>query len=371
MRYSVAPDGAAFEDLRPEYLLLVENGGAPETANDTGVTFGKVADVDILSDGTLAVLDRIAARVYLLDRDGELRAVAGRRGQGPGELSGGLSLAVIPLPGARFAVPDVANNAIPIFDATGQVVDVLPFGTGSEVIPEWRSLSGDTVAVRRATSSVEILQARTLDGRLASSGIRLPRIDHAPSAMNPGWPLMPDRWVWSAYGGGWTAVARMSEPAVALYLGERLVRLITWPAPAGSEAGGAVTEEEVEHLLKVVARSQGLSRVTDEIRASIRAPEERYVLADILVGPGGWILTQRPRPIREMDERILSTLRAEGAGGPLWDVFDASGNHRGVMDFGTNVELFQIRGDTLVGVREDEFGVQHVFLARVPGLMGS
>ncbi|MDT8342243.1 MAG: hypothetical protein RQ751_12085 [Longimicrobiales bacterium] len=339
---------------------MVDSAGVPS------VEFGRVTDADVLSDGTLAVLDGFAGQVYLFGRDGGVRAVAGRPGQGPGELSGTLSLAVIPLPEARFAVPDVANDAISIYGATGEVVEVLPLGAGSEVTPEWMPVSGDTVAVRRVTRSAEIVEVRSLDGRLSSRGVSLPRIQHAPSAESMGWPLMPDRWVWSAARGGWVAVGRMSEPAVALYRDDRLVRSMTWPPGAGGEAGGAVSEDEVDHLLQIVARRQGSALVTPEIRASMRAPDQRYALADVLVGPGGWVLAQRPRPIREMDERVLSTLRAEGAGGPLWEVFDASGNHRGVLDFGANVGLFRVRGDTVLGVREDGLGVQQVFLARVP-----
>ena len=38
-----------------------------------------------------------------------------------------------------------------------------------------------------------------------------------------------------------------------------------------------------------------------------------------------------------------------GIGGPLWDVFCWCGRFVGTADFGSNVEVFRVRGDTIVG----------------------
>ena len=89
------------------------------------------------------------------------------------------------------------------------------------------------------------------------------------------------------------------------------------------------------------------------------------MMANVEAGPG-FVLVQRLRPFEEMDRRILSTFRVSGLGKSLWDMFSWSGDYLGVLDFGDNVEVFRIRGDTVVGIREDSLAVVHPFIGRIP-----
>ena len=79
------------------------------------------------------------------------------------------------------------------------------------------------------------------------------------------------------------------------------------------------------------------------------------------------ILVQRVRSVETLDRRITYVNRGpSGFGGPLWDVFSFAGDYLGVLDLGAPADVFDIRGDTILGVREDSLGVQQPFLARLP-----
>ena len=72
-----------------------------------------------------------------------------------------------------------------------------------------------------------------------------------------------------------------------------------------------------------------------------------------------------------MDERVTysANVGASGFGGPLWDVFSFEGEYLGILDLGAPADVFDIRGDTILGVREDSLGVQQAFLARLPAAL--
>ncbi|MXW34319.1 MAG: hypothetical protein F4Z60_01435 [Chloroflexi bacterium] len=89
-------------------------------------------------------------------------------------------------------------------------------------------------------------------------------------------------------------------------------------------------------------------------------------MADIETS-GELVLVQRARSVERLDQRITYANRGpSGFGGPLWEVFSFEGDYLGVLDLGAPADVFDIRGDTILGVREDSLGVQQPFLARIP-----
>lgn len=144
---------------RPEYLLTLG-----EVEGPAELLFGEVADAALLSDGTLAILDRHAAEVRLFSGAGEfLRIIAGR-GEGPGEFSGGGALAILPLPSGAFAVPDLLNQSIAVFSSAGELRATHSLAIGEASPAEWRILSGDTLIVRSLGGGNETFIARSVDG---------------------------------------------------------------------------------------------------------------------------------------------------------------------------------------------------------------
>lgn len=96
-----------------------------------------------------------------------------------------------------------------------------------------------------------------------------------------------------------------------------------------------------------------------------RVPDRLPAMADIEAGPSV-VLVQRIRPVEAMDLRVFTSFRADGFGAPTWDAFSYEGEYLGALDLGARADVFAIRGDTIIGVREDDAGLQQVFLARLP-----
>ena len=73
-----------------------------------------------------------------------------------------------------------------------------------------------------------------------------------------------------------------------------------------------------------------------------------------------------------MDRRVIYTFKAAGFGARIWDVFTIEGDYLGELDLGTRADVYSVRGDIIpgtyiiVGVRENDAGLQQVFLAQLP-----
>jgi len=302
-----------------EYLLTVS-----DTLASGAGEFGKVADADLLPDGTLAVLDEFAA---------------------------------------ELALPDVVNQAIVVFDAKGAHETNIHWDVMEETIPQWRAVSGDTVLVLVTTEETNSFVRRTLDGGWRDTVTVADTPDQDAPPTDGRTQVFTNHVLWSASGHPQLlVVSQMDPPTISLFEGKTLSRIIRWSSP-----NQELSEGDRDTLLRVVARAVGDPQ--GDPKAALQyftPPEHAPAVADIEVGPGV-VLVQRLRPFGEMDQRILSTIGAEGYGGPLWDVFTWSGEYLGVLDFGENVEVFRVHGDTVVGIREGPLAVVHPFLARLPG----
>ena len=339
-----------------EYLLKVS-----DTLSSGEGEFGWVADADMLPDGSLVVLDRFSAEVRIFSARGEFVRRIGRRGPGPGELSGGGTLCILLLPSDLLALPDISNQAVVVFETAGSHQANLRFDIMEEYIPQWRVLSGDTLMVLVSTEETSSFVMRTLDGDWRDTVAVKDTPFLGPSPIDGRWPLMKDHPLWSASSPERLVVSQMTQPGLSLFEGTTLRRLIRW-----SHEEEDLSEADVDVLLGIAARVIGDPSGNPESARSQMAPPERPpVMADVEVGPE-LIMVQRLRPIEEMDRRILSTIGAAGYGGPVWDVFSWSGEYLGILDFGENVEVFRVRGDTVIGVQEDSMGVARPFLARLP-----
>lgn len=333
-----------------------------DTLPDAGGQFATVLDADLLPGGFLAVLDEISADVRVFSPSGQLLRRIGRKGEGPGELSGQMTLGVLPLSEERLALPDVINQAIVIFDKDGSHLENLHWNVMEETIPEWQAWSGDTVLVIVSTENTNAFVRRTLDGGWRDTLVVQPTPLRDPRTPDGRGPLFANHALWATTRHpDRLAIGQMAETVVMLFEAKTLRRVIRWP-PSQPRLG----EAAVDTILRVVARAMGdpEGRPDTPLRY-FNPPEQAPAVADLQLGPG-LVMVQRLRPFGDMDDRILSTLRAAGYGGPLWDVFSWSGEYLGVLDFGGNVEVFRVRGDTVVGVRENFLGVQSPFLARLP-----
>ena len=99
------PQETALYSIHPSAVISAEE-------YDTPFTLGAISDVDHLSDGNIAVLDRLSASAYIFSPAGEYLARAGRRGSGPGEFN------------SPDAIVPFASDSMLIFDRTIRRISV-------------------------------------------------------------------------------------------------------------------------------------------------------------------------------------------------------------------------------------------------------
>ena len=102
---------------------------------DTLFTLGAVSDADHLSNGNIAVLDRLTATAYIFSSEGEFLSRAGRRGSGPGEFNS--PDAIVPLNGDSMLVFDrsirkisvYSNDDTFLYDVEENMESIFPYWT--------------------------------------------------------------------------------------------------------------------------------------------------------------------------------------------------------------------------------------------------
>ena len=342
-----------------EHLLSIgQEGGAPE------YSFGSVAGLDVLSDGTIAVLDGLAGEVRTFAPDGSFVRRIGRRGEGPGEISGEAALALVAVAPRNFLVPDIMTQALNVYSLDGEVVRTARFDIQQLYIPEWRPTDDLRPVVRVSTPGSEIVAQYSLLGPEGALGDTLAVAVRTPSleASDGRQPLWQDHLVWSFDKPDLVVSGWMFTPQFTVHHGGEVVRTVSW-----EHEGARLTPEEQEAVLGIVASGMGTDAASmpDEFRAQLRLPEQLPAMADIEVARD-LVFVQRVRPVAAMDLRVIYTFKAAGFGARIWDVFSLDGDYLGELDLGARADVFDILGDTIVGVREDDAGLQQVFLARLP-----
>ncbi len=108
-------DQAVVHEVTPKIVLGVND-------HDENYCFGAISDVEFLSDGKIAVLDRFygGARVY--SPSGEFLYNIGAAGEGPGEFGSPSSIACH---GDRVVIIDQIAYKATLFDASGRYLSEL------------------------------------------------------------------------------------------------------------------------------------------------------------------------------------------------------------------------------------------------------
>ena len=326
--------------------------------------FGDVAGLDVMADGTIAVLDGYAAEVRVFAPDGSFIRRIGRRGDGPGELSGEASLALVAVAPESFVVPDIMGQSINRYSLAGEVTGSRHFDIQQTYIPEWRAASDGMPIVRISSGGREVVARYDLrsDEELLEDTLAVLTRPAGPGEPDGRQPLWQNHSVWSFTEPGVVAAGWMFSPEFTVHAGGVPVRTVSW-----DHMEEALTPDERDEILRIVIRGMGMddAEVPEGFGDQFRVPDRLPAMADIEAGED-LVLVQRVRPVETMDRRVIYTFRAAGFGGRFWDAFSLGGGYLGVLDMGAPADVFDIRGDTIVGVREDEAGVRQVFLARLP-----
>ena len=113
-----------------EHLIAIgAEDGPPE------YVFGEIAGLDVLADGTIAVLEGHAGEVRTFAPDGSVIRRIGSKGEGPGEISGEGSLALVAVSPNGFLIPDIGNQTVNVHSLAGAMYCVTPLRRTGDLHP--------------------------------------------------------------------------------------------------------------------------------------------------------------------------------------------------------------------------------------------
>ena len=347
-----------------EHLVAIGlEDGPPE------YVFGEIAGLDVLADGTIAVLDGHAGEVRTFAPDGTFIRRIGRMGEGPREISGEGSLALVAVSPDEFLIPDIGNQTVNVHSLAGEMTASRRFDIQETYIPEWRTTGGGLPVVRVSSAGREVLARYDVfsTDEAVRDTLAVVARPAETGAADRRTPLWQDHLVWSFAEPGVVVAAWMFSPEFTVYAGGLPVRTVAWDHEAHS-----LNREEQDEILGIVIRGMGMddAEIPEGFGDQFRVPDRLPAMADIEVG-GDLVLVQRVRPVGTMDRRVIYTFKAAGFGGRIWDAFSLEGEYLGTVDMGAGADVFDVLGDTIVGVREDAAGVQQAFLARLPSELRS
>jgi hypothetical protein len=339
--------------------------------------FGAVAGVAIDSRGQVYVLDQQAGEVRVFDDGGQHVLTMGRPGSGPGELSQAAA-GVFVGSGDTILVPDLLNSRVTRFAPGGEGVTGVPLQLTSGIPVRWElrgdghllaQLRGMPVPGMAALEGGDPVVAFDSDGSVVDTAFVLPQGQtFSATGGAPRIRLFEAEPVWDMDPSGDVTWAMNSEFRLHRQTPGGPVQLIaTMPRERRpvSETDRTVIRRAIRSLLE----DQGIPpQAMDQVLQGIEFGEQYPVVANLLSGPGGTTLVQRPQTPEEMQALAdAGTFDIQNLGSRIWDVFDAEGRFLGPVEFPGRFVPLQAYGDGFVGLDRDEMDVQSVVTLRVIG----
>lgn len=367
---------------------------------DAWEEFGTIGRVGFDDAGNLHVLDRLAARVVVVNPDGGFVREFGRRGEGPGEFQSPMDMVV--MHDGRVVVADMGHRAYHLFDPGGDLERMVRMG-GHAMVREMYPEAGGESVVRGAKmlgvvfqsvwrdSIVALPDTRTIE-RISLAGDEA-AVETAAEVWGPAWTKPAAR----PFGGGPQQVIvrgdrRGFEPelyagvlpggriafsdssAYAIKLAERdgrISSILTRPFPPDPVTERVMQAEKDRRLRDledrpessvsrsggrmVVSGSGGGARAREQIE-TLEFAEEVPVVRDLRTSWGGriWVLRRGDEPVSD---------------GPI-DILAADGRYLGSYRTGATrlPDAFGPEG-LAAFIERDELDVQTVVVKRLPRMV--
>ena len=324
-------------------------------------TFFRIRGMRRLGDGSIAVVNAGTGEVRLFSALGDHITSVGGEGEGPGEFG---SLEGIELVGDSIFALD-RNGRISVFGPAPDPTHIRTMNLHYVKVWSLHSLDDGTLAVPTITlepppvapgivRSPRALLRLGLDGELLDSiGTIVGSEEYTDNVSFSGTPLFPRSSIVATrngriyYGSADAMEVRELGPNGDLL---RVLRVPDYPLK--------LSEELVEAERQ--ARLRSVPAMLREAIQSLPVPETRPAYRDMLVDPTGAIWLRPHEGITE-------------GGTPLdWQVIDADGTWLGGVTVPTNVRIWDIGIDEVLGSWIDELGQQHplVFRLRRGGVGG-
>ena len=333
-----------------------------EAEDDENLWFSTIRGVGLLSDGSVAVIDRASEEVRVFGADGRHLVSMGRSGEGPGEFRSAWFLWV--LPGDTLWVGDYRPWRYNVFTRDGQFVRAVqmtpPYGNPSRVggvLRNGTSINTRTTFSARSDFSVPdtlIVEAHDSDGQLLTTVARIAnRLEGTTAKSEAANMVLTPLFAASARAdaiGNTVAIGHGNEPEVRLLDDElRLQRIVRW-----SEPEREVTSADVRAWRDSYVEGRG------------GRDSERW-------GPLNEATIDPERPVADVfpafssimlgtDGRLwVAPFRRPGGEARRWMAFEPDGTFSCHLER-VPMAIHEIGADYVLGVQTDELGVPTVVM---------
>lgn len=323
--------------------------------------FGTLSDLGIGSGDRLFLLDEMASTVTVLYSSGEVTAVFGRRGEGPGEFDPqGLSELV--LTDSSVLVPDLFLQRITEFSFDGNVLGIKPFPYSPVYAVDWRKHPDGGLVFRALEQTGDLILrsfGESLDTLFAfSTFTENPNLLLSPTVF---WDITPE---------GGLVLGRSDQAAIELR--PRDTEKPAWVTRWNDHGGDLGTEDRahLEALLTEQILRDAPTISGDQLAqnlAMIEYPERVPVMAGVLAAPNGDVWIRPAQPVQSMGTGALRVGKADAFGGRDWEVLNSEGFLRARIQLPVGFEPRKFFGGWLYGILEDDVGVQTVARVRAAG----
>ena len=307
-----------------------------------------------LGDGSIAVLNGGTGEVRVFDDGGRFVRAYGRHGGGPGEYRTPLDVwqhgdSLVVMDFGRIVVTSLADGS-----ARATAPASLPgrpyfseswFGAGAFVIPvrhgapeevgQWRDIAIDYVRVSLDGSRVDTI-VRVAGGR---EGLVQLNVGEGIRAVTITPPLFAGRARATVHDSRLFAGVSLERRIVEYDSAGRPIHDIRWTSPGEPVTAGL--------LETYIAARAGASRTTREGIEALERTDTFPHFDGLLTDAEGRLW------MRSYDLPGQTTL-------PYWTVFDTAGIAEAVVEMPRGIQLYEVRRDRVLGMREDSVGVQHV-----------
>lgn len=336
-----------------------------ESGNDENLWFSTIRGLGLLSDGSVAAIDRSSEEIRVFGPDGRHLVSMGRAGEGPGEFRSAWLLWV--LPGDTLWVGDYRPWRYNVFTRDGQFVRAVqmtpvypnPSRAGG-VLRNGISVNTSTTYLARSNFTVPdtlVVEAHDTNGQLVATVARVPNRVEGMTAKSElaNLTLTP---LFSASAtadaiGNTVAVGHGRDPEVRLFDAElRLQRIVRWSEPSRDVTSADVNTWRDSYVASRGGRDSEQWGPLHEATVDVDRP-----VADVFPAFSSFMLGT--------DGRLwVAPYRRPGQEPRRWMAFEPDGT------FSCHLErvpmgISEIGADYVLGVQSDELGVQTVAMYRL------
>lgn len=356
---SVVANSAAAADFPLAWSLSEEPSLVIGSGSDPNHQLFGVEDALRFPDGRIAVADGGSSQIRIYDARGEYVGAWGRDGEGPGEFTGLTNLEL--WPGDSLMAWDFLQNRMTVFDSAGQAgrTQRLTLGEGlgaaryEGVLDDGSMIVASLISFSRDDRATGLVRRSRAFSRVNVSGEQVADFGEFPDEeyyvrAETGAVLRHPfrRAVHSVVWGGRVIISASDQYCIAAF----------------DPAGGVEMIIRTEHTPEPVTAAAIDSYVAARIAGA--AEDEQSLVAAIFAGlpPVPSYPAFSALVVDEVGDLWVRSYARDPGPRSSWAVFAPDGALRGSLDLPTQVDVYRIGADYVLGRIQDDLGVERVQL---------